>query len=170
MNRFIDLTGQKFNRLTVLKRGTNNKNNQITWDCQCVYGNQINVVGSDIKSGHTKSCGCARNGNDNSLRHNHSRVGKKSKTYNAWVAMKQRCNNPNCTIYKYYGGRKPPITVCNRWLESNGKGFLNFLRDVGEIPKGKSLDRIDNNGNYCPKNCKLSTPKQQANNRRNNKK
>jgi hypothetical protein len=75
--------------------------------------------------------------------------------------MKKRCNNTKNKRYKDYGGRG--IKVCEKWLK-----FENFLNDIGEIPKGKSLDRIDNNGDYCPKNCKLSTTKEQNRNKRNN--
>lgn len=80
----------------------------------------------------------------------------------------QRCNNPNYHHYKDYGGRNPPITVCKRWDIKKGGSFENFLEDMGECPIGKSLDRINNDGNYKPSNCCFSTPKQQANNRRNN--
>ena len=84
--------------------------------------------------------------------------------YNAWIDMKQRCFNPNHQHYLHYGGRG--ITVCDRWKNS----FEDFLADMGSRPTAKhSLDRIDNDGDYCPENCKWSTKAEQQNNRRNNK-
>jgi len=78
----------------------------------------------------------------------------------SWCCMKQRCLNPNAIGYHRYGGRG--ITICGRWLEN----FDNFCQDMGERPEGMTLDRINNDGNYESSNCKWSTPKEQANNRR----
>lgn len=83
--------------------------------------------------------------------------------YNTWRSMKQRCFNSNSTAYRYYGGRG--ITICDYWLGKNG--FTNFINDMGKRPtKNHSIDRIDNDGNYEPNNCKWSTKKQQIKNRR----
>jgi len=85
------------------------------------------------------------------------------RTYRSYSSMKARVLNKNHIQYKDYGGRG--ISICDRWLEKP-EGFKNFLNDMGERPEGRSLDRINNDGDYCPQNCKWSTPKEQAANRR----
>jgi hypothetical protein len=123
-------------------------------------------MGRSLRTGHTKSCGCLQKevlskiGKLNAT-HGHNRVNKQSRTHHIWTGMKRRCNNPNDLAYRNYGGRG--IIVCERWLK-----FENFFKDIGEIPEGKELDRINNNGNYTPDNCKLSTRKEQTRNRRTN--
>lgn len=104
------------------------------------------------------SIGCARSWVART--HGATLRANKSPEYESWMAMKSRCLNPRATGYAYYGGRG--ITICERWRGS----FQNFLSDMGERPKGTSLDRIDNDGSYEPANCRWATAKEQVANRR----
>jgi ribosomal protein S27E len=164
--KFIDLTGLKFNKLTVKKHVGKNKNGHSLWKCLCDCGNEKIVFGHHLRSENIKSCGCYRKQsmaeNIRGLEHGMS----KTRTYFVWKSMLNRCNNKNCESYKWYGGRG--ITVCDKWNPKKGGSFEKFYQDVGEIPKKLTLDRIDNDGNYEPNNWKLSTMKEQNRNKRNN--
>jgi hypothetical protein len=164
MRKIVDLTHKIFGKLTVIKQAGKNKFKHILWLCRCFCGNKTIVSSGNLTSGNTKSCGCLlKKGND--FKHGCAKRGKESRTYHVWEGMKQRCNNPNNRSYSRYGGRR--IKVCGRWLNKK-TGFQNFLKDMGECPTGKSLDRINNNGDYCKENCKWSTSKEQSRNMGNN--
>jgi hypothetical protein len=152
--KFIDLTGKTFGLWKVIDRSKENFHKP-RWNCICTCGNTAIVRGSDLSMGKSTSCGCNRI--IKITKHNMSH----SETYATWISMIQRCTNPNATAYSEYGGRG--ITVCKSWLNS----FESFLLDMGERPKNKTLDRKDTNKGYSKLNCKWSTRKQQANNRRN---
>lgn len=128
---------------------------------KCICGNVTEVLDTAVRNNRITSCECVRKikcaASCKSLFTTHGL--SKTKTYKVWGDMIAKCTLPSSSPYPYYGGRG--ITVCDRW-----KTFVNFLKDMGECPIGKSLDRIDNNGNYEPNNCRWATKSQQMKNRR----
>ena len=153
----IDLIGQKFGRLTVLGRGAN-KGAKVKWICQCECGRVTASGSSDLRLGKSTACRICSNVKHGSTRHG---VGAVTREYRTWLTMNQRCRNPNATGFSHYGGRG--ITICERWAD-----FRNFLADMGPRPEGTSLDRIDNDGNYEPGNCRWATRHEQNLNKRHN--
>lgn len=149
----INLMGQKFGRLTVIEP-TEKRKGGIVWKCVCDCGNKREVSAGILRSGRAISCGCWRR--KRTVKHGCSRLGFVTPEYRTWYSMKRRCLNSNNKFYKYYGGRG--IIVCDRWLNS----FENFLEDMGERPNPElSIDRINNDGNYEPNNCRWATQKEQ---------
>lgn len=156
--------GEKFGRLVVIGFSHKSKGNQIIVNCRCECGTVKAILISSLVGKKTKSCGCLRLDKMAALftTHGEAKRGLCSTEYNSWAAMIQRCLNKNRKKYPNYGGRG--IKVCDRWRLS----FIDFLADMGRKPSPKhSLDRINNDGNYEPGNCKWSTNKEQSNNRRN---
>lgn len=156
-----NIVGQTFGFLSVIedapKRRSIGGHSFRRSKCLCVCGNTTFADNNDIARGQTTSCGCK-----SPYRRIHG-LSHKSKSYFCWASMKARCFEPELDAFKHYGGRG--ITVCQRWLDS----FENFHTDMGERPRGMTLDRINNDGNYEPSNCRWATTKQQSRNKRTNR-
>lgn len=163
----MDLTGQRFGRLVALTRVASTRlpcgAATTRWRCRCDCGKTILVARGHLRSGHTASCGCFKREKTRSLNaiHGEAAEGHRTPEYACWVGMIKRCENPRVQIWPYYGGRG--ITVCDRWRSS----FTAFLSDMGRKPSAHhSIDRINNDGNYGPGNCRWATRSQQRQNQR----
>lgn len=153
-------TGETFGRLTVVKRVRTNQHNHSVWLCLCSCGKEVEVTINSLTSGNTSSCGCLKKELCTEAFTTHGLT--RSRTYHIYRNMQSRCYNHEDKAFKHYGGRG--IKICERWLVS----FENFLEDMGECPKGLSIDRIDNNSHYEPVNCRWADNETQANNKRTN--
>lgn len=156
--KVIDRAGQRYERLVVVERAPNrsDRDTNARWLCQCDCGNTSIAYGQDLQRGKVKSCGCL----------NAERIKRHGKAtsyvYGVWKQMIQRCENPKNPAYHNYGGRG--ISVCEEWHD-----FEAFFSDMGDRPKGYSIDRIENDKGYSKENCKWSTMSEQLNNTRRNR-
>ena len=163
----LNLLNQKFGRLTVISQ-EQSKYGKTIWKCVCDCGNITTVTSTNLNCGRIKSCGCIRK--EQITKRNITHNQRRTKLYEVWKTMKQRCYNPKNSSYQNYGQRG--ITICNEWLNSF-EAFYDWSYDNGycienqddEIHK-LTLDRINVNGNYEPSNCRWVDRKAQANNTR----
>ena len=151
MTKLVDLTGQKYGRLTVIRRSEKRHLAGALWECSCECGGASVSNSLKLRTGHTQSCGCMKVEAVPNLRHGYSGTA----THRSWKEMRQRCLNPNSDKWQWYGGRG--ISVCAEW-----DGFEVFLTDMGVRPAGKTIDRINSDGNYEKSNCRWATPTEQA--------
>lgn len=155
-SKIKDLTGQKFNHLTVVKLASRNP---IYWECVCDCGNTTFVRTSNLTRGQVKTCGCAHKRGNPTHGHSNTRL------YRIYKKIIRRCYCADEPSYHNYGGRG--ITVCDEW-KNDFMTFYNWALDNG-YDESLSIDRINNDGNYEPTNCRWVDSKQQSNNRRTNK-
>lgn len=158
----LELKGQRFYMLTAIQRVGTDKEHNALWECTCDCGNVTIVPAAKLKNGHTKSCGCYHKNYIGNLSRKHSETH--TRLYTIWANLKRRCLNPNDTRYKSYAGRG--IGICNEWRNSY-ESFARWAKNNG-YTDNLSLDRINNNGNYEPSNCRWTTNIVQCNNKRNN--
>lgn len=154
--------GERFGRLAAIEPAGQNSSRNYVWKCQCDCGKTAVVSASSLVGGRTRSCGCLRDEVRVAQGHANRTHGKRhSRVYKIWLKVKDRCQNPKHVFFNMYGGRG--ISVCDRWLV-----FANFFADMGDVPDGCSIERIDNDRGYEPGNCRWATSTEQSRNKRNN--
>lgn len=157
--KYEDLTGRKFHRLEVISNAGTNKHGAQMWNCLCECGSFTCVPSQNLKSGNTKSCGCWKRNTVKTASITHGQA--QTRIYRIWNNMKQRCQNPNIPQYKQYGARG--IRVCEEWQQF--EPFFQWATANG-YTEHLSIDRINNDGDYAPDNCRWATSKEQAHNTR----
>lgn len=177
MSKFVDLTGQKFGRLTVLKILGKGQDGRYKYLCKCDCNKEVEVKGVYLTTGQVRSCGCLVHdtSRENALKRNKgNKFGEKhgkshTRLYKIWKGMKRRCYSKTCETYKNYGGKG--IEVCKEWKD-NFENFYSWAMDNGyndQVKRGEcTIERKDYNGNYEPNNCEWKTIQEQQSNKRTN--
>lgn len=163
-NKTPDLTGKRFGKLTATKRVENTPAGLAVWECQCDCGVIKKIRACNLVHGKTKSCGCLRA--ETNIKKSTTHGESHTRLYSIWRGMNKRCYQKSTYGYKHYGGRG--ITVCDEW-----RGSYEAFRDwavINGYNDKLTLDRINNDKNYCPENCRFVDFEVQENNRRNNRK
>ena len=155
-----DITGQIFGRLTVIQEAGKTSSRAVKWLCRCECGTETIVAGTDLRKGHTQSCGCLNRHISRKVNTKHG--GTKTRLYNIWRSMRQRCNNPRTSDYHRYGGRG--ITIAPEWEDYNA--FRSWALTAG-YKDDLTIERLDNDGAYAPENCTWISLEEQAQNKRN---
>ncbi|WP_432717822.1 AP2 domain-containing protein [Staphylococcus equorum] len=156
----MDIVGKQFNYLKVLKYVGKNKHSKKLYNCLCTKCNKEKIMlGTVVKNGYSKSCGCLQKEKIKKKQTTHGM--SKTLIYQKWKGIKKRCYDSKAQNFKHYGGRG--IKVCDEWKDD----FVQFYSDVGDVPfEGAELDRIDNNDDYKPSNCRWVNHQANSNNRR----
>lgn len=162
MPKILDLTGERYGRLQVIKY-VGIKDTHKAYLCKCDCGNKKVITSSDLRSGKVKSCGCYRTQYITNKNKTHGL--RKHRLYSIWAGMKSRCYNPNTDSYNRYGARG--IKICKEWI-NDFKAFYDWAMENG-YSDDLSIDRIDNDGDYEPNNCRWASDKKQARNKSSNK-
>ena len=167
MAHFVDITGERYGKLIAIRYVGRSNSKQSLWLCKCDCGNETTVRLSNIRNGHTKSCGCGEKENRNQFRNKSVRKHQESYTrlYRIWIGIKNRCNNHNDDHWPIYGKRG--ISVCEEWNQQYEK-FREWALANG-YDDSLTIDRIDTNGNYEPGNCRWVSNADQQRNKRNNR-